>query len=73
MMADDTKPPPDSHIDHVIDALDRRIVPQGDRSRLRRSLDKADAPPTGRAGEDEALGRAIGRAVQRVMDEETKG
>ena|ERR1044072_926977 len=44
-------------IDQTIDALERRVVSSGDRMRLRGSLDKADAPLTGRAGADEALGR----------------
>ena len=45
----------------MIDALDRRLVPQGDRMRLRKAVDRADAPQTGRAGADEGLGRALGR------------
>ena len=48
-------------VDTVIDALDRRLVPQGDRTRLRKAVDRADAPQTGRAGADEGLGRALGR------------
>ena len=46
-------------IDETIEALDKRLVSSGDRVRLRGSLDKADAPLTGRAGADEALGRAL--------------
>lgn len=60
-MSDDPKPEPATDVDRVVDALDRRVVPPGDRTRLRRSLDKADAPQAGRAGADEGLGRAIGR------------
>lgn len=44
-------------VDVVIDQLDRRIIPQPDRSRLRKALDTADAPLGGRAGADEALKR----------------
>lgn len=46
-------------VDAAIDALDRRLVGAPDRSRLRGALDKADKPLDGRAGADEALGRAI--------------
>jgi hypothetical protein len=43
----------------VIEQLDARVVSSGDRVRLRGSLDKADAPLTGRDGANESLGRAI--------------
>ena len=43
--------------DKVIDNLDKRIVPEPTRTRLRGALDKADAPLTGRPGADEALKR----------------
>jgi|tagenome__1003787_1003787.scaffolds.fasta_scaffold20878746_1 hypothetical protein len=43
----------------VIEQLDKRVVSSGDRVRLRGSLDKADAPLTGRDGADASLGRAI--------------
>ena len=52
---DDT--PHRSVVDQTIDALDKRLVSRSDRIRLRGSLDAADAPPAGRAGADEALGR----------------
>ena len=59
---DGDKPaPPSTEVDKVIDQLDRRIVGGRDRVRLRGALDKADAPLGGKAGSDEALGRAIGR------------
>jgi hypothetical protein len=58
---DDQQPDPPSDIDRVIDALDRRIVPDRDRTRLREATDRADAPLTGRAGADEGLRGAIGR------------
>ena len=44
-------------VDQVVDALDKRLVGRSDRVRLRGALDKADAPLTGRAASDEALGR----------------
>lgn len=59
-MDDDPKPAPATDVDRVVDALDRRVVPQGDRTRLRGALDKADAPQVGRAGADKGVGRAIG-------------
>jgi hypothetical protein len=43
----------------VIEQLDARVVSSGDRARLRDSLDKADAPLTGRDGANESLRRAI--------------
>ena len=45
----------------VIEGLDRRLYGRRTRERLRDSLDRADAPATGRAGADEGLGRAISR------------
>jgi hypothetical protein len=42
----------------VIEQLDARVVSSGDRARLRDSLDKADAPLTGRDGANESLRRA---------------
>lgn len=59
--AQDAPPPPESDSDRVVDALDRRIVPDRDRARLRKAVDRADAPLTGRAGADEGLRGAIGR------------
>ena len=64
--ASDPKPEPATDVDRVIDQLDRRLVPDGDRSRLRRHLDRADAPQRGRPGADEGLGRAIGRPAQSI-------
>lgn len=52
---------PENAVDTVIDQLDRRIVPENDRYRLRRHLDKADEPDRSRTGQDKALGSAIGR------------
>lgn len=52
---------PENAVDTVIDQLDRRIVPERDRYRLRRHLDKADEPDRSRTGQDKALGSAIGR------------
>lgn len=48
-------------IDYAIDVLSKRLVPEPDRGRLRKALDKADAPAPGRQGSDEALGKALGR------------
>ena len=48
---------PGTAVDQVIDQLDKRLVGRTDRTRLRGALDRADAPATGRAGADEALGR----------------
>lgn len=59
--ADDPKPEPQSDVDRVVDALDKRLIGSPDRARLRRSLDKADGPDTSRSGRDGAVGRAIGR------------
>ena len=61
LAADDPTPLPATDVDRMIDSLDRRLVNSPDRLRLRKSLDKADAPRTGRAGADEAAARAIGR------------
>lgn len=55
----DTPPPPSTDVDRVIDQLDRRIVGDRDRVRLRDAVDRADAPLTGRRGADEGIGRAI--------------
>ena len=63
---DDPKPEPATDVDRVIDQLDRRLVPERDRFRLRRHLDRADAPQRGRPGADEGLGRAIGRPAQSI-------
>jgi hypothetical protein len=51
----------DPVIDGAIDRLDRRLVSEPDRGKLRKALDKADAPLTGRAGANEALGRVTRR------------
>jgi hypothetical protein len=48
---------PKGPVDTVIDLLNKRLVPRSDRIRLRGAVDVADAPQTGRAGADEALGR----------------
>lgn len=61
MNQDDSRSEPTTDIDRVVDALDRRIVPDCDRMRLRKAVDKADAPLTGRAGADEGLRGAIER------------
>ena len=55
----DPQPEPATDVDRVIDQLDRRIIGTPDRVRLRGALDKADAPLGGRAGQDQAIGRAI--------------
>jgi hypothetical protein len=47
--------------DTVNDLLGRRVSPQ-DRADIRGAVDKADAPPTGRAGSDEGVGRAVGKS-----------
>ena len=57
----DTPDTPKSPIDVVVDQLGQRVVPVKDRERLGKALDRANAAPTGRAGSDEGLGRAIGR------------
>lgn len=46
----------------VIENLDKRLVPEPTRTRLRGALDKADRPLTGRPGADEALKRISGRS-----------
>jgi hypothetical protein len=51
-------------VDTVVDLLDKRLIVTPDRARLRKALDKADAPQGGRAGADAGLGRAIGRPAQ---------
>lgn len=48
-------------IDQAIEVLNGRTVAEPDRGRLRKALDKADAPAPGRQGSDEALGKALGR------------
>lgn len=55
--SDPEAPPSRGVVDQVVDALDKRLVGRSDRVRLRGALDKADAPLTGRAAGDEALGR----------------
>lgn len=45
------------HVDTVIQDLADRKVDQKDRIDLRRSLDKADAPLSGRPAADSAIGR----------------
>lgn len=55
----DRKPIPNSELDRVIDALEKRVMPRPDRVRLRGALDKADAPLGGKEGANDALGRAI--------------
>lgn len=57
-MSNDERPTPETPVDIVIDQLDRRLIGGPDRTRLRKSLDKADAPLGGRAGADQAIGRA---------------
>lgn len=57
--ASDMPEKPTTDIDKVVDALDRRLVGDSERGRLRKSLDKADAPLGGRAGQNEAVGRAL--------------
>lgn len=61
---DDAPPEPSTDVDRVIDQLDRRVMPQPDRQRLRDAVERADRPLTGRAGSDEGLGRAIGRGTR---------
>ena len=61
MANDEKQPRPQTPVDIVIDALDKRSVGPVDRSRLREAVDRADAPQKGRAGADERLGRAINR------------
>ena len=51
--------PPAIDVGRVIDQLDRRVVPPKDRTRLREAVDRADAPLGGRAGADQAVGRAL--------------
>ena len=64
---------PGTAVDQVIDQLDKRLVGRTDRTRLRGALDKADAPATGRAGADEALGRVTRWVAPRsAMDWATK-
>lgn len=46
-------------VDQTIDALDKRLVSRTDRTRLRDAVDRADAPLGGKAGADQAVGRAI--------------
>jgi len=46
-------------VDVVIDLLGKRMVPDTDRGRLHKALDRADAPDQTREGMDKALGRAI--------------
>jgi hypothetical protein len=59
---------PKGPVDTVIDQLDKRLVPRSDRIRLRGALDAADAPQTGRAGADEALGRVTQWVLARPRD-----
>lgn len=56
---DEPEAKPQSDVDRVIDQLDRRIIGSPDRQRLRRSLDKAEAPDKSRAGQDAAVGRSL--------------
>ena len=63
-VAADDAPSPKTDVENVIDALDRRVVPRRDIDRLGRALDRAKAPQAGRAGDDEAVNRAFGRATQ---------
>jgi hypothetical protein len=57
-MADDASHAIDT--DRVIAALERRALPLAYRVRLGQALDRANAPQTGKAGADEAVGRAVG-------------
>lgn len=59
VVAADDPTPPATDVDRVIDQLDRRIVPPHDHTRLREAVDRADAPLGGRAGADQAVGRAL--------------
>jgi hypothetical protein len=56
-----TPNPVRERVDGVIDDLTKRITPEPDRTRLRKALDTADAPETGRAASDKALGRVAAR------------
>lgn len=47
----------DKHVNDVIDDLSARKVKLADRGRLDAALQKANAPPTGRPAQDDALGR----------------
>lgn len=58
----DTPPPAEkTPVDVVVDSLNAGGVSKPDKQRLRGALDKADAPPTGRAASDQALGRIASR------------
>lgn len=59
---------PKGPVDTVIDLLNKRLVPRSDRIRLRGAVDVADAPQTGRAGADEALGRVTQWVLARPRD-----
>ena len=48
-------------VDGVIKDLTERITPEPDCTRLRKALDSADAPETGRGAADKALGRVAAR------------
>jgi len=50
---------PTTDVERVIEQLDKRLVSDPDRGRLRGALDKADKPLGGKAGADQAVGRAI--------------
>lgn len=60
-MADVEQPKPvtdvERRVNDVISDLTGRKVSNGDRGRLRKAVDAADAPLTGRAAGDSALGR----------------
>lgn len=51
----------EKRVNDMIDDLSARKVSTPDRARLRGAIDKAEKPLAGRAGQDEALGNAIGR------------
>jgi len=51
-----------SPVDTVVESLTRGEVSRPDKQRLRGALDKADAPATGRAASDQALGRIAGKS-----------
>ena len=55
------KDPITEKVDQVIDVLGKKIVGSPDRGRLRKALDSADAPPTGKEAANKALGNVIRR------------
>lgn len=55
----DSSTPTERIVDGIVERLGAGKVKQDDRARVRKALDQADGPPTGRAKSDQALGRAI--------------